>query len=416
MPFYDYRARDLNGQESTGRFRADDPDLAAAILRERGLFVIALTPAKLEEPDLFSKLWNSLRPVSARSLGIFFRRLESLMIAGYNVHEALLNLELGQEDKRVKRAVQEMIPQVAQGFALSDLMELYPIVFGPHAVALLRAGEQAGEIPQMAGQIAEHYERESRIWRSLRWPLGLLVFALIPTPVFLSLVRFVRYWFFFQVAPETMPAGRFEPWLNALIHWFIHDGLTYAFPLTILIVLLLMAGQIALHYPGWRKQRDRLALTVPYFGGLTRASALARFLRCFIAAFHAGTSFHEALRIGGDAAANTVIKERITPQIPLVREGKKVAAALDEMGFFPGSTIGLIATGEATGRVEESLTQAMEDIENYRDTQVKKVLVAYWFIGIFYAALLTCVVPAFFFAFLYGGLFDMVDQAFGVDG
>ena len=66
----------------------------------------------------------------------------------------------------------------------------------------------------------------------------------------------------------------------------------------------------------------------------------------------------EALRIAGQVVSNLPMKEAVETAAVKVREGASMNAALDETGYFPPMTVRLIASGEASGKLDEMLERA----------------------------------------------------------
>jgi general secretion pathway protein F len=57
-----------------------------------------------------------------------------------------------------------------------------------------------------------------------------------------------------------------------------------------------------------------------------------------------------------------------------VREGSGIAAALEKSGYFPPMTVHLIASGEASGKLEEMLERAAINQEREIETMIAAVL------------------------------------------
>ena len=407
MPAYAYRAVDANQRVTTGRIRASDESAVNARLAQRGLRVTWLELA-VKPPTTSQLVRRSLFPVGARVHAALFRRLQDLFEAGFTPHDAVDRVQLGAGHSRLKEALREMAPQLAEGAALSDVMEDYPNLFRPHVIGLVRTGERAGALPAMMGEIAGHFEREDRIWRSLRWPLGILVATILPAPLLIIAFRFIQYLGDNMVRDQM---GLWDGVARALVQFFMREGLV-AIILSILMVVGLIAAQILLHYPGLRQQRDAIALRLPVFGKYTRISATARLLRTVMVAHHAGAHFDDALSLGCDAAVNAEVADRVRPQVPLVREGKRLAVALDDTGLFPDTTVGVLATAEDTGKLSEALARAVEDIEDERNQQVKVILTHYWLHAIIWVVLVSCGALALMLGGWYGGMIGMVDGWF----
>ncbi len=69
---------------------------------------------------------------------------------------------------------------------------------------------------------------------------------------------------------------------------------------------------------------------------------------------HSGVGVGEAIRLTAEDETDTGLQKMLLQATECVEDGIPVAGALKDMGCFPGYVCGILATGEKTGRLEES--------------------------------------------------------------
>ena len=123
-----------------------------------------------------------------------------------------------------------------------------------------------------------------------------------------------------------------------------------------------------------RRALHRFLLRVPLVGRLVRGLETGRFARTFSILTASGVSVLEALRISAQVISNIPMREAVNDAAARVREGAGIAASLERSGYFPPMTVHLIASGEASGKLEEMLERAAINQEREIETLIAAVL------------------------------------------
>ena len=93
-------------------------------------------------------------------------------------------------------------------------------------------------------------------------------------------------------------------------------------------------------------------------GKLVKGSESARFARTLAIMAASGVPVLESLRISSKVLTNMPMRKAVDEAAIKVREGGSLHGSLDESGFFPPMMIQLIASGEASGKLEQMLERA----------------------------------------------------------
>ncbi|RLA01919.1 MAG: type II secretion system protein GspF, partial [Gammaproteobacteria bacterium] len=145
----------------------------------------------------------------------------------------------------------------------------------------------------------------------------------------------------------------------------------------LILVVLVLAG-VAVTYllrvEDNRRRFHRMKLSLPLIGKLEQGLNTGRFARTFSILTASGVSVLEAMRISAQVMSNIPMREAVSEAAARVREGASIAASLEKSGFFPPMTVHLIASGEASGKLEEMLERAAINQEREIETMIAAVL------------------------------------------
>jgi type IV pilus assembly protein PilC len=81
-----------------------------------------------------------------------------------------------------------------------------------------------------------------------------------------------------------------------------------------------------------------------------------------------------ALEISTRAIGNSWIRSRLEPSIPRVREGQALHTALGETGVVPDLALDMVEVGEATGSLDQMLSNVSEFFDEEVETRMQRFL------------------------------------------
>jgi type II secretory pathway component PulF len=256
----------------------------------------------------------------------FYRQLSLVHKAGISLAQAV-GMAGGATTAEHRQQAPAWSQACTQGSQFAD--QLAASREEPFAIALIRAGERSGRIPEMATLIAEHYEH--------RISLRNLIIARLIYPVILLHV--------------------------ALIMPTVVMVLAYQWPVVTLLLGpgLIWSVAIALYVAETTSRRAgltaRLVLQQP-LSFLAMPMVIANSCQVLSAGFTAGMLVPDALELAADGCGNREMARRFRAAGSGVRHGRlpNLAAALGECGF-PSTELGLITNAETVGKLEEVLGQ-----------------------------------------------------------
>lgn len=376
MAAFEYSALNARGKQEKGLIEAETARQARQLLRER-----TLTPLELREVAERRGMRTSGSEVttvqrrrgslSATELSLFTRQLATLFRSGLPLDEALTAVAQQSENPKVQRMVLAIRARVNEGDSLANALGQFPSAFPTLFRATVEAGEQAGKLDHVLERLADYVERrqamQSKILLATFYPAILTVVAIGVVSLLLT-----------YVVPKVVEVfdsiGADLPLLTQML--IATSGFLRNYGV-FLVIGLAGAGWLfarAMRGEAFRRQVHRRQLRLPLIGRLTRGANTGRFTRTLGILFGAGVPILEAMRIGTQVVANLPMRDAIEEAARRVREGAGLAKSLESSKLFPPITVHLIASGEASGKLDEMLDRAAENQEREVETLIAALM------------------------------------------
>ncbi len=370
MGAFEYSALNERGREKKGVLEGDNARQIRQQLREQGL-----TPLSVEEVaqrETRERSGFSLqRGISATDLALITRQLATLVRAALPLEECLQTVARQSEQPRLKSMMLAVRSKVMEGHTLADGLSDFPHIFPELYRTTVSAGEQSGHLEVVLERLADYTEKRQqmrqKIMLALFYPVILTVVAILVTGALLTYVVP-------QVVQVFEGIGQELPWLTvALIT--ISDFLRgYGLWLILLLALLVGVAISLLRREAMRFRWHRLLLRLPLIGRLGRGLNTARFARTFSILTASGVPVLEAMRLSAEVMGSLPMRGAVNDASHRVREGSGIARALEQSRYFPPMTLHLIASGEASGKLEEMLERAADNQERELETVIAMVM------------------------------------------
>jgi len=362
---YNYRAKDKQGKAVTGRVEATSPEVAAKLIRERGLVLISLKPVR-ESPFLMIKRLRG--KVSPSEVSTFTRQLATMVNAGLPITEALSILRT-QARGGMQAIVVQVLADVEGGESFSKALSRHPKVFSQTYIALIRAGEAGGVMDKVLSRLADNLEKRQEFRGKVK---GALIY---PTIIVIGMIAVGLIMVIFVVPRLTVLYTEFDAELPLPTRILIGIS-TLALKLWPLILIFLASGLYSLRLysktPRGRRKLDELLFKIPIMGELQKQILLAELTRSLALMIGAGVSILEGLNITAGIVGNKVLSEALEDTAERVEKGFPIAYSFARhQEAFPFILSQMIAVGEETGKMEEVLSKISHIFEVESDQKVK---------------------------------------------
>jgi len=365
MKRYNYKAKDKAGKLVTGEVEASSQMVAAKLVRQRGLTVISILPAR---ESLFGFVRKLRERISASDVTTFTRQLATMANAGLPITEALLILRQ-QTKGAMQKVVAQILTDVEGGESLSIATARHPQVFSPTYIALLKSGEVGGVIDEVLARLADNLEKQQEFSGKVK---GALIYpAIIVVGMFVvGLVMMI-----FVIPRLTSLYGDFDAELPTATKILIGISGFFVNFWPFLIILIgggLWGFRAYRKTPAGKRRTDELIFKLPIFGELQREVILTELTRTLALMVGAGVSILEALNITAGVVGNEVVADALRDASKQVEKGFPIAYSFSKHPeAFPFILSQMVAVGEETGKMEEVLGKVSHVFEVESDQKVK---------------------------------------------
>lgn len=368
MSRFHYRAARPDGTIIETDVEGETPQSIRAQLEAKGLLVLDLSGSGSKP---FVSLKNRQRAISLRDFLVFNQEFLALIKAGLPMLRCFDLLTERITQKGFQQALLDVREHIRGGSAISEAMAHHPTYFPELYQASLRAGEQAGNLPEVLNRYIAYLKMlisvREKIVKATIYPLFLLGFGL--------LVTFGLLFFVLPSFAEVYQESRVElPWATQLLLDITNSAAQWL--LGLLLVLLLGGAWLY-----WWQQTSQgqwrihwLILHAPLLGPLFLKNQVIRLARTLSTILGGGIPLLSALQVTAKSMPNKVFAKALQSVIVHVREGSSLSVALKKENFLPRLTLEMIEVGETTGALETMLFEVAEFHEGELDFQLSRLM------------------------------------------
>ena len=360
---------DQSGKKTSGKITSTSINLTRIQLGRQGIQPTRVTG--LGGLPGYASLSSWGGKITSADIALFTRQVATMIKAGVPLVQSFEIVAAGTENQKMQRVIQGLKDDVASGHSLTHALRAQPKYFDELFCCLINAGEQAGTLDILLGQIAQYREMaealKAKFKSALSYPATVLVVAGLVSAILLV-----------KVVPqfEEIFAG-FGAELPELTQAVVKlSGLMQAWWLEMLAATVVGWFLGKAIYQGSRTMQqgqERLALRLPVFGKLLHRFCLARFARTLATTIAAGVPLVDALRSVAGATGNIVYCQAVDRMVDDVSSGIPLNTAMKSTRVFPPMMIQMVAVGEESGTLDEMLDRAATYYEDQVENTVTRL-------------------------------------------
>lgn len=345
MEFY-YRAVQRNGTIVSGQRTARTKEQLLAALKSEDLLPLEVRVKAERVLSLFSR-------VSGRELLAFTQQMAGLLQAGIRLNRALeIITDLARG--RLRLTITQIQQDLNEGLAFSAALEKHPSVFNSAYVAMVRAGESAGLLPEVMARLASSMEQEQdfkgQVITSLMYPF-LVTFVSIVAVIFMLTNLVPRFQTVFKQLGQELPA--ITAIVLAISGFLTRYGLFLLIVLVLGIVLLIRLFRSS----AFKDRLDRWLLGLPLVGKIIIQVETERFTRILSMLMRSGVPLLNCLLILSAVMGNGHLRQALTDAANSVKAGEGLARCLGDKAIFPSMLVAMIGVGEEGGNLDEMMEE-----------------------------------------------------------
>lgn len=348
MARFIYKVKDGQSKTIEGIVEATNLKHALLLLHEKGFFVVNI---KEQSNKVF---WQILKPatISFHDLVHITRQLSTMITAGLTLDEALLILIQQTKKSGISTILKHIEEEVRSGKTFSGSLEKYPSVFPPVYISLVQAGEASGKLDVILSRLADNLEKtrefRTKVKGALVYPSivmsGMVIVAIIVMTIVVP--RLTSLYKEFGISlPLPTQILIFASLFLVKMWWLI----LILFIITFVLFLRMRTTKFG------RFILSTISLNLPIFGNLIRQATLVEVTKTLGLLVDGGVPILTSLEIAQNATNNILYQDAFAQAAKRIEKGFPLSEPLMENKIFPAILGQMVAVGEHTGKLGDSL-------------------------------------------------------------
>lgn len=357
------------GEVFEGTYVAESEARLRREFEEKGLYVLGIQRAG--RVALGTLRLPSRSRISTREFLVFNQELATLLKAGMPLVQSLDILRRRVSNQLFKSVLDDVYERVRGGNSLSESFEAHGAMFPGVYTASLLAGEKSGSLEQVIRRYVAYVKVVQTVRRktisALVYPAILLILSLIVVSIIVLRVVPQFTAFYEQFGEELPLSTRMIVAVSEVARgyfWFL--------------LAALVGGAVALwawlRQPSQRERFDRWILRLPGLGGVARKFSTSQAARTLGTLLGGGIPLVNAIDVAARSIKNRYIAHELRTAGQQVREGRALAAAMNDSGAFTDVAIKMVEVGESTGALQEMLNSLADFYDEEIETNLGRFI------------------------------------------
>ncbi len=302
---------------------------------------------------------------------VFNQELVALLRAGLPVVSGLEILLERQGNAHFKRILVDVKEQLVSGVALSDAFLSHGDTFPRLYATSLKAGERSGEVEKVLRRFLDYQKILGRVKRRVT---GAMAYPIVLVSLAVGLIFILMTYVIPKFTEFYAGFGADMPALTVAVVG------TATFMRAHLLEILLGVSAAAFAFDRWRRTDagrrtvDGVLLKLPAVGVVLHEFSLSQFARALATLVGAGTPLVTALEISTGSVGNRRVSDAVASVVPKVREGAELWRSLENTGQFTSLAVEMIKVGEATGALEEMLSNVSDFYDEAIEARLQTII------------------------------------------
>lgn len=370
MGIYKYQAISKDGVRVSGVVEAFNEINAVEQIKESCEVVVKLTEVKENNSKMVGVLGTEIggSKFDIKELTMICSQFSILIRSGINIVRAVELAGKQTKDKKLKGMLESVKKDVEAGRSLASSFEEHgkrflPVIF----IETVRAGEQSGNLDLAFRSMYHYFQKQTdtsaKVKSALSYPIFVLVVAVAVVIVLMAKVvpTFTKI---FEGYGTKLPlvtriliaiSGFFQQW------WMVMIGVIIAGIVLFKLYQSTASGKINL---------ARVSLLLPVLGDIQKMNAASQFSNNLATLIEAGLTINHAVEITAKVIENRYVSSQVGKLTGMIEEGHTLGDSMLEIHALPEMLTDMVAVGEETGQLEETL----QTVSEYYDKELDRTI------------------------------------------
>ena len=377
MSKYSYKARNNEGQSVAGVLEATSEQEAISQLGKMQYTPIAITLSQeAAGKDTPNSFWNfSLgsgeQKVKVKDVMSFCSNLSSMTSAGVPLLGAINTIAEQFQNPTTTKTLRKVGQLVSQGSSFSEALAIFPKVFSPFFVSMVKVGEMSGTLEETLNALSVYLEKQERLKQTVR---GILIYPSILLIVGTAVVVLILVFLMPKFVDIFTKSGVTLPVPTKILYALSLFLKKYWLGVIVGIIAFVVGIKVSFMKEKTKAMWDRLFIKLPIIGSLLIKIQVARFCRTLGIMVNSGVSILVALNMVKQVLSNVVFVEILKEVYDSVERGEGIHKPLIPRKEFPKDVTYMISVGEQSGNIGQMLNKVADFYESKVEFEVKDLV------------------------------------------
>ena len=361
---YQYLAYTSEKKLVKGKVAAPDELKAVGQLNSMGYQVLSIKTmnslAKFRK-SLDISLTSEVKP---KEVIMFSRQLAILLESGIDIVTAIDLYRSQASNKVFRKTLEEIIADLRGGASFSGALAKFPKVFSIMYYRTIAAGEQSGNLEQVLRRMADYMERAEvaakKVKNAMTYPAIVLVVAVVVVAVLVFYVM-PTYTKLYSSLGATLPG------ISRVLIDIASGAAKFGVYVIVALIVLVIGIVLYIRTPTGKIRWDRLILRLPIIGRIVQLNELARCSRTISMLVKVGLPLPDIITMCIQSSGNKIMGQALTEVKQDMLAGEGIAQPMAKREIFLPLMVQMVAVGEKTGNLGNTLSTVADSYENDAD-------------------------------------------------
>ena len=358
MATFTYTGEDKEGKKVTQTVTADDRYAVYDIARRDGFRIISIDEAKkgalLGGFDM-NRINMMLSRVKADELVMMTRNLGSMLNAGLTVTRSLSVIERQSTNPKLKGVLKRVVERINNGEQFYESLKEYPEVFSDLYVAMIKSGEESGNLAESLKTLSVQMERASNLTKKIKGAMiypAIVITVMVIIGILMMIFVMPQITGVFKGMDMELPATT-QFLINTSDFFAEHTLITLAIMIgSVVGVVYFFRTKIGKTISSWTITR------LPVIGVMVKETNSARTARTLSSLLNSGVDVIQAIEITEEVVQNIFYKKILRDARVRVEKGTALSEVfIERTDLYPILVGEMILVGEETGQISGMLNE-----------------------------------------------------------
>jgi MSHA biogenesis protein MshG len=359
MEVFEYKGRTKRGEIMTGTIESPHQDAVAEWMLSAGISPITIhvqRDTSREGPAWLRAIFER-GSLKLRDLLLFTRQMGTMVKAGVPLIQAFGSIQKSTVNEAMVRILRSVRADMEKGSELSTALSHHPEFFDEYYVAMVRVGENSGQLEEIFKRLFDQLEFESHMQKKIKSALRYPSFVMIAISIALGILTL----FVIPVFAEFFDKfGAKLPLMTRILLETSNFAVNYWWFVLAVIAACFYGFRLYVGTRAGGYRWDKFKLKIPVAGGILQKAALARFCRALATASKSGVPLVQAFTLVSRVVDNAFYEERILGMREGIERGESMLRVTQGAGIFTPLELQMISVGEDTGDIDGMLSKVAD--------------------------------------------------------